>query len=269
MGLASTFTNSIVREIGRNYGKSISNNLLGDSHSTPVRMVRGGQTDITRKRGRIYENKLDEYLQKFSIKGAIATFNQGQNIFNAYFELAEEAQSDGSIDLTELVYLVQKYRDTLSGLKKVQQALIELGDEKKAAVIEEKQKDLYEFLQALDEALKTEAMVRHSVMGKQTLIGFLLMFFSLDAVFLFPKRWQSYVYVGYFFLGLYLGNSRSEDVGGTLGFAMAFYSVYWILLNPIFKAGVWRYIGELKRKNKLVDLSLQMKGIMKELLEVG
>jgi hypothetical protein len=67
MGLASTFTNSIVREIGRNYGKSISNNRLGDSHSTPVRMVQGGQTDITRKRGRIYENKLDEYLQKFSI----------------------------------------------------------------------------------------------------------------------------------------------------------------------------------------------------------
>ena len=67
MGLASTFTNSIVREIGRNYGKSISNNLLGDSHSSPVRMVRGGQTDITRKRRRIYENKLDEYLQKFSI----------------------------------------------------------------------------------------------------------------------------------------------------------------------------------------------------------
>ena len=30
MGLASTFTNSIVREIGRNYGKSISNDLLGD-----------------------------------------------------------------------------------------------------------------------------------------------------------------------------------------------------------------------------------------------
>ena len=39
MGLASTFTNSIVREIDRNYGKSISNDLLGDSHSTPVRMV--------------------------------------------------------------------------------------------------------------------------------------------------------------------------------------------------------------------------------------
>ena len=145
MGLASTFTNSIVREIGRIYGKSISNDLLGDSHSTPVRMV-GGSSSIARKRGRKYGNKLDEYLQKFEIKGALATFNQGQNIFNAYFELVEEAQNDGSIDLTELVYLVQKYRDTLTGLKKVHQALIELGDEKKAAVIEEKQKDLYEFL---------------------------------------------------------------------------------------------------------------------------
>ena len=57
MGLASTFTNSIVREIGRNYGKSISNNLLGDSHSTPVRMV-GGSSSIAHKRGRKYENKL-------------------------------------------------------------------------------------------------------------------------------------------------------------------------------------------------------------------
>ena len=53
MGLASTFTNSIVREIGRNYGKSISNDLLGDSHSTPVRMV-GGSSSIARKRGRKY-----------------------------------------------------------------------------------------------------------------------------------------------------------------------------------------------------------------------
>ena len=50
MGLASTFTNSIVREIGRNYGKSISNDLVGDSHYTPVRMV-GASSSIARKRG--------------------------------------------------------------------------------------------------------------------------------------------------------------------------------------------------------------------------
>ncbi len=63
--------------------------------------------------------------------------------------------------------------------------------------------------------------------------GFGVWFFRLGAVFLFPKRWQSYVYAGYFFLGIYLGNSRAEDVGGVAGFAMAFYCIYWIFLNPI------------------------------------
>jgi len=44
MGLGKTFTNSLVREIGRNYGKAASNYLLGDKHSTPIRMV-GGQEE--------------------------------------------------------------------------------------------------------------------------------------------------------------------------------------------------------------------------------
>ena len=92
MGLGNTFTRSIIREIGRNYGKAVSNSLLGDKHSTPIRMV-GNSNDVTRKRGTKYHNKLDELLQKLSIKGATATFNQGQNIYNAYFELVEEAQA--------------------------------------------------------------------------------------------------------------------------------------------------------------------------------
>ena len=48
MGLGKTFTRSIVREIGRNYGKAASNYLLGDKHSTPIRMV-GGSQDVSRK----------------------------------------------------------------------------------------------------------------------------------------------------------------------------------------------------------------------------
>ena len=51
MGLGKTFTNSIVREVGRNYGKAISNSLLGDKHSTPHRIV--GNNAVDRKRGRI------------------------------------------------------------------------------------------------------------------------------------------------------------------------------------------------------------------------
>ena len=46
MSLGKTFTNAIVREIGRNYGKAISNSLMGDSHSTPVRMVGGGSVRV-------------------------------------------------------------------------------------------------------------------------------------------------------------------------------------------------------------------------------
>ena len=36
----SVFGRAIIREIGRNVGKGISNDLFGDWHATPVRMVR-------------------------------------------------------------------------------------------------------------------------------------------------------------------------------------------------------------------------------------
>jgi hypothetical protein len=39
MGLGQTFTKSIVREIGRNVGKGLSNDMFGDWHSTPVRVA--------------------------------------------------------------------------------------------------------------------------------------------------------------------------------------------------------------------------------------
>jgi len=108
MGLGKTFTNSIVREVGRNYGKAISNSLLGDKHSTPHRIV--GNNTVDRKRGRIYHNDLDKAIQKFEIKGHQATFNQALNIHSEYFQLVDEANSDGSIDLNEIVFLVKSSR---------------------------------------------------------------------------------------------------------------------------------------------------------------
>ncbi len=35
--MIDVFTKAIVREIGRNFGKTASSILLGDSHSTPYR----------------------------------------------------------------------------------------------------------------------------------------------------------------------------------------------------------------------------------------
>ena len=70
-----TFTNAIIREIGRNYGKVISNKLMGNSHLAPVRV--NGQASVRGSR-RKFESKRDEHRQKFSIKGKLATFNQAQ-----------------------------------------------------------------------------------------------------------------------------------------------------------------------------------------------
>tara|TARA_B100001175_G_scaffold108979_1_gene92587 strand:+ start:1805 stop:2404 length:600 start_codon:yes stop_codon:yes gene_type:complete len=40
MGLGNLFVRAAVREVGRNLGKGISNELYGDWHSTPVRMAK-------------------------------------------------------------------------------------------------------------------------------------------------------------------------------------------------------------------------------------
>jgi hypothetical protein len=40
MGLGNLFVKAAVREVGRNLGKGVSNELYGDWHSTPVRMAK-------------------------------------------------------------------------------------------------------------------------------------------------------------------------------------------------------------------------------------
>ena len=123
MGLGKTFTNSIVREVGRNYGKAISNSLLGDKHSTPHRII--DNSAIDRKRGRIYQNDLDKVIQKFEVKGHQATFNQALNIHSEFFQLVDEANADGSIDLDEMVFLLKSSRLAIPTLERAKSALID------------------------------------------------------------------------------------------------------------------------------------------------
>jgi hypothetical protein len=42
--LGEKFISSAVRQIGRDLGKTVSNELFGDAHSTPVRHIKGDQT---------------------------------------------------------------------------------------------------------------------------------------------------------------------------------------------------------------------------------
>lgn len=68
MKLGKLFVNSIVRELGRNSGKVISNKVFGNAHSTPVRMVSSsGLADtepLYNARGtrRIYRHNLDRVI---------------------------------------------------------------------------------------------------------------------------------------------------------------------------------------------------------------
>ena len=123
MGLGNVFVRSIVREIGRNYGKAASNSLLGDKHSTPVRVVNhlGATTG-----GRNYKNQLEKLCKTWQVKGATATFNVAQNLYKSFFDLVEEAQSDGVIDVREILDLMKNFVMMRTQLIKVHAALEQL-----------------------------------------------------------------------------------------------------------------------------------------------
>ena len=125
MGIGDVFVKSVVREVGRNYGKAISNSLLGDRHSTPVRMVGGSSNTTTNTSKRGYKNTLHKICKTWTIKGHIATFNVAQNMYKSFFDLVEEAQQDG-LELIEIIDLMEDYIMMRNQLNKVRQALIQL-----------------------------------------------------------------------------------------------------------------------------------------------
>jgi hypothetical protein len=265
MGLGSTFTNSIVREIGRNYGKAISNSLMGDSHSTPVRVAGSNSAS----KGNKYESKLDAYLNKFEVKGKLATLNQGQNMFNAYFELVEEAKVDGEIDLFDINYLAKKVVDTTKGLNKVEAALRELGDDKNADLISQKKTDLYEFIEELDNGISIENLPLPTF-GKKGLISLGLMFICFDRLYLYPKSIWSYLFVAYgifcfvrFYQSLFIPEMSQYSHYLMIGML----SLYFIIINPISQGGFWKYLKELKVQKLTYELTLSLKSLLGQLLK--
>ena len=83
MKLGKTFINSITREVGRNVGKGISNELFGDWHSTPVRIAQKNAKkqgfDLSYVNDNEYdvsiqpEYKFDGYLTCFFLYGILGT----------------------------------------------------------------------------------------------------------------------------------------------------------------------------------------------------
>ena len=246
MSLGKTFTNSIVREIGRNYGKSISNSIMGDKHSTPIRVTgsRGGSSGSSRT----VKSKIDKALDKFEIKGAKATLGAGLNIHMEYFNLVDEAQADGVIDLLELNQLIE-YAPKVSGIiSRAKTALDDLSAPVESAKLEEKLEDIRDFLKALYESLDTKELSLKKkpfawVFGILSLAG-------LDRVYFQPKKISSYV-IAFFFpalIVLLVGNEGKGDdmtfygsdspillIIAGIGTLIPFW--YGIIINPITKGG--------------------------------
>ena len=148
MGLGNVFVRSIVREVGRNYGKAISNSLLGNSHSTPVRLIQhlGAETG-----GRNFKNQLDKICKTWQIKGATATFNVAQNMYKSFFDLVDEAQSDGDVDAKEILDLMKNFELMRTQLKKVEIALEQLGKTDLAKKVDELDDSLFIFFREINE----------------------------------------------------------------------------------------------------------------------
>ena len=150
MGLGDVFVRSVVREVGRNYGKSISNSLLGNSHSTPVRVVGGGHLGEGTG-GRNYKHQLEKICKTWSVKGATATFNVAQNMYKSFFDLVEEAQADGNVDVKEVLELMKSFADMRVQLMKVGMALAQLERNDLAEKVEELDNGLFDFFVELNE----------------------------------------------------------------------------------------------------------------------
>jgi len=256
MSLGKTFTNAIVREIGRNYGKAISNSLMGDSHSTPVRMV--GGSSVGRMRGRTYRNKLDEALEKFTIKGTVATFNAGINIHSQYFTLVEEANADGILDIDEITYLIGEIPRTIGTLKRIQGVMLDNEDEKRSEKIQEKIVDILDFVRLVDDTLILNELP--TVIDNQKLSNAgALSFFGLDLWILsgpVAGIVQGLLLVGALFSG-YVNSSVWYPIG---------YIICYNIFSALFLSS--GYFAIAKKKNAQDELNARFREIKNQLTQI-
>ena len=163
----STFVNAVIREIGRNYGKAISNSLLGDKHANPVRLVEKQRNLGAGTGGRNYPNKLEKLLATYEIKGHTATFNVAQNMVNYYMDLAEEAQADGVVSLLETNYLIDMFKKCNKQFQRISTALEDLDKPDWAEKVVQKDNDLRDFIRQLHSQFRIPEAPSKRGLGKK------------------------------------------------------------------------------------------------------
>ncbi|WP_178985488.1 hypothetical protein [Winogradskyella helgolandensis] len=241
--MVEDLTKAFVREIGRNYGKAVSNHLLGDAHSTPYRRVGSNRATNTHlgagSGGRNYDNLLDKLITTFVIKGKLATFNSAQNIYMAYFQLVKEAKTDGLIDAQETIYLIQQYYRAISKLDEISKALIELDANDKSQLVIEKIISMNEFIKSLDENLKYAKIEENKIDSFSKVFGWSSIIFSIIISLIIVLNFKYNYYNIFEKSGLLIAFLISV-IGVTLG---------WILISSYNKK-------QTKEQNRLKKLRL-------------
>ncbi len=160
MKLGKTFVRSMVREVGRNYGKAMSNTLLGDKHSTPYRRVgsgaaqAGGYSPGASAKKRM--SKLEKHIKDFTRKTTERSMvSQALNIYDAYFEEVDEAQNNGgAIDLAEAMFIVEKSHDVRRCISVSIEQLEVLKKTDNVPLLKEKEEDIANLVSGIDQSLK-------------------------------------------------------------------------------------------------------------------
>ncbi len=159
MKLGKTFVRSMVREVGRNYGKAMSNSLLGDKHSTPYRRV-GSEANSAgsyqpsasaKKRMSKLEKQLKAFTRKTTERSMVS---QALNIYDAYFEEVDDAQSNGGgIDLAEAMFIVEKSHDVRRCIAISIEQLQVLKKTENVPLLREKEEDIVTLISGIDQSL--------------------------------------------------------------------------------------------------------------------
>lgn len=191
--LAKTFIRSAVRQVGRDAGKVVSNKAFGDSHSTPIRMVRNADTSpMTSESGRRkYRHSLDRIVNKdlpstkASAKKALVTL---ENAFQEF--ISENNKITNAKQLEHLIAWIEKTEDYIGDVTRIVdvEEVKSIANEVLSGILDQK-KQLFTALESMKEPQKPDLTIKR-------LIAWLVLLSPYLTIFLFntepetePSNW--------------------------------------------------------------------------------
>lgn len=111
--------NSIKNQIGRDIGKSISNVILKDAHSTPIRMT--GNNSTTTKRNKVAVDEYEKKIKLIDLSQTPKTIIRKLGAVLVEFESDIKGYlADGFIDFQEEIQLAKRFYTILDVFSKIE-----------------------------------------------------------------------------------------------------------------------------------------------------